>query len=125
MENIVNSVLIAEAIAAAPYTHGTSDPTSAAVDVQMCQKIAGVIDVGAMSGSTITASLTECETSGGSYTTIAGQSGTATITAAGKIVIEARPTMKFAKIAIVGTNAKTDTICGLILGINPVHAPIV
>jgi len=120
--NIVNSVLIEECIVAKSYTGGTTDPVPVAVDVQMCQTVAGVLDVGTL-GGTITLTLTECDTSTGTFTTMT-TTGTATLTVAGLLVIEGKPTKKYVKMAPVQIATKTDVMCGMIIGMNPVHYPI-
>jgi len=123
MKNIIESILIEEAIACKSYTGGTTDPDPVEVDVQMCEKVAGIIDCGTL-GGTISFKLQECDTTTGTFTDISDSTASGTLTAAGILVLEGRPTKKYVKILPTQVATKLDVFGAVIIGINAPIMPI-
>lgn len=124
IRDLVNNLMVAQSIPPLARAAATVDGT--AVDCLTTDgPIHGLFNVGATTGSptsfTVTPSLVECETSGGTYTAMAVQSSLAAIAAAGGVgLIRGVRTMRYVKtravIAFVGGTSPTVNVCSEVMG---------
>ncbi len=103
--DLVNNLMVAQSITPLARAAATVDGT--AVDCQTTDgPIHGLFNVGATTGTptsfAVTCSLVECDTAGGTYTTIANQSSLAAIAAAGGVgFVRGVRTMRYVKTRVV------------------------